>query len=140
MISQHPEEATAVLNQIFEEPNVKTDRQWYSTPEICDDPSKLNKIEKRIYNEIVRLRGKEKLDSTESDEQRQKFAANFQWEQSILNPQEEQTIEVLLVTYHDIFARHRLDIGIDTEFKIKLPPKPDEPVYAQSLPTPTNLK
>ena len=45
-----------------------------------------------------------------------------------------------MVKYHDIFARHRLDIGINTEFKIKLTPKHDEPVYAQSLPTPTNLK
>ena len=39
-----------------------------------------------------------------------------------------------------IFARHRLDIGISTEFKTKLTPKHDEPVYAQSLPTPTNLE
>ena len=45
-----------------------------------------------------------------------------------------------MVKYHDIFARHRLDIGINTEFKIKLTPKHDEPVYAQSLPTQTNLK
>ena len=45
-----------------------------------------------------------------------------------------------MVEYHDIFARHRLDIGINTEFKIKLTPKHDEPVYAQSLPTQTNLK
>ena len=45
-----------------------------------------------------------------------------------------------MVKYHGIFARHRLDIGINTEFKIKLTPKHDEPVYAQSLPTPTNLK
>ena len=45
-----------------------------------------------------------------------------------------------MVKYHDIFARHRRGIGINTEFKIKLTPKHDEPVYAQSLPTPTNLK
>ena len=31
-------------------------------------------------------------------------------------------------------------LGINTEFKIKLTPKHDERVYAQSLPTPTNLK
>ena len=66
--------------------------------------------------------------------------ANFQWEQSILSPHEKQQVEALLVKYNDIFARHRLDTGINTEFKIKLTPKHDEPVYAQSLPTPTNLK
>ena len=39
-----------------------------------------------------------------------------------------------------IFARHRLDIGINTDFNIKLTPKQDDLVYAQSLPTPTKLK
>ena len=125
---------------IFQDPTAKSDRQWYPTPETCDVPSKLNKIEKRINDEIVKLREQEKLDPTANEEQRHEFLANFQWEQSILSPQEKQKIEALLVKYHDIFARHRLDIGINTEFKIKLTPKHDEPVYAQSLPTPTNLK
>ena len=128
------------MNHIFQDPNEKTDRRWYPTPETCDDPSKLNNIERRIYDEIVKLRTDEKLDPTSSEEQRQEFPENFKWEQSILNPHEKQEIEALLVKYHDIFARHRLDIGINTEFKIKLTPKHEEPVYAQSLPTPTNLK
>ena len=140
LITQYPDEATAVLNHIFQDPNEKTDRRWYPTTETCDDPSKLNKTERRIYDEIVKLWTEEKLDPTSSEEQRQEFLANFKWEQSILNFHEKQEIEPLLVKYHDIFARHRLDIGINTEFKIKLTPKHDEPVYAQSLPTPTNLK
>ena len=140
LISQCPDDAEAVLNQIFQDPTTKSDRRWYPTPETCDDPSKLNRIEKRIYDEIVKLRAEEKLDPTASEDQRHEFLANFQWEQSILNPHEKQQIEDQLVKYHDIFARHRLDIGINTEFKIKLTPKHDEPVYAQSLPTPTNLK
>ena len=80
------------------------------------------------------------MDPTVNEEQRQEFVANFQWEQSNLSQHERQTIEALLVLYHDIFARHRLDVGINTEFKIMLTTKHDEPVYAQSLPTPTNLK
>ena len=140
LISQYPDDAEAVLNQIFKDPTTKSDRRWYPTPETCDDPSNFNKIEKRIYDEIVKLRAEEKLDPTASDEQRHEFLANFQWEQSILSLHEKQKIEALLGKYHDIFARHRLDIGINTEFKIKLTPKHDEPVYAQSLPTPTNLK
>ena len=140
LISRYPDEAEAVLNQVFQDPTAKSNRRWYPTPETCDDPSKLNKIEKRIYEEIVKLREQEKLDPTTNDEQRHEFLANFQWEQSILSPHEKQQVEALLVKYHDIFARHRLDIGINTDFKIKLTPKHDEPVYAQSLPTPTNLK
>ena len=119
LISQYPDEAEAVLNQIFQDPTAKSDRRWYPTPETCDDQSKLNKIEKRIYEEIVKLREQEKLDPTTSEEQRHEFLANFQWEQSILSPHEKQQVEALLVKYHDIFAKHRLDIGINTEFKIK---------------------
>ena len=103
-------------------------------------PSTLNKIGRRIFDGIINLREEEKLDPTASEEQWQEFWAKFQWEQSILNIDEKQTIEALLVKYHDIFARHRLDIGINTEFKIQLTPKHDELVNAQGLSTPTNLK
>ena len=101
---------------------------------------KLNKIERRIYDELVKLREAENLNPTSDDEQRQTFLKNFSWDDSILTEHEQQRIEELLVKYHTIFARHRLDIGINTDFKIKLTPKHDDPVYAQSLPTPTNLK
>ena len=140
LITQYPDEVTAVLNHIFQDPNEKTDRRWYPTSETCDDPSKLNTIGRRIYDEIVKLRADEKLDPTSSEEERQEFLANFQWKQSIPNPLEKQEIEALLVKYHDIFARHRLDIEINTEFKIKLTPKHDEPVSAHGLPSATNLK
>ena len=33
-----------------------------------------------------------------------------------------------------------LDVGISNEAKVKMTPKHDEPVYAQSLPIPKNLK
>ena len=119
LISQYPADAEAVLNQIFQDPNVNRNRRWYPTPETRDDPSRLNNIEKRIYDEIIKLRAEEKLDPTSSEKQREEFLANFQWEQSLLNPHKKQKTEALLVKYNDIFARHRLDIGIKTEFKIK---------------------
>ena len=101
LVSQNPDDAQAVLNQIFQDLTAKSDRRWYATPETCDDPSKLNKIEKRICNKIIKLRAEEKLDPTTSEEQRQELLANFQWEQSILSEHEKQTIEALLIKYHD---------------------------------------
>ena len=53
---------------------------------------------------------------------------------------EKDRLEHLLIKYYSIFARRGLDIGINTEFKVKLTPQHDKPVYLQSLPTPTNLK
>ena len=46
----------------------------------------------------------------------------------------------MLVEFHDVFARHRFDIGMNEEFKVKLTPKDDSPAYSQSLPAPLNLK
>ena len=51
-----------------------------------------------------------------------------------------QAIEDILVEYQDIFARHRMDIGMNTEFKVKLTPKDDKAVYSQTLPMPIHLK
>ena len=43
--------------------------------------------------------------------------------------------------FYDIFARHRFDIGINTEFKVQqLKPLDNRPAYSQSLPAPINLK
>ena len=42
--------------------------------------------------------------------------------------------------FHDIFARHRFDIGINTEFKVQLTPLYNRPPYSQSLPAPINVK
>ena len=58
----------------------------------------------------------------------------------MLQPAEIACIEDLLVEFHDIFARHRFDIGMNEDFKVKLKPKDDSPAYSQSLPTPINLK
>ena len=42
--------------------------------------------------------------------------------------------------FHDIFAQHKFDIGMNEEFKVKLTPKDDSPAYSQSLPAPINRK
>ena len=42
--------------------------------------------------------------------------------------------------FHDVFARHRFDIGINTEFKVQLTPLDNRPAYSQSHPAPINLK
>ena len=41
----------------------------------------------------------------------------------MLHPAEIACIEDLLVQFHDIFARHRFDIGMNEDFKVKLTPK-----------------
>ena len=100
----------------------------------------MRRIERRIYDEILALRQFEKFDPSQSDEQRMNFLKNITWDESLLTPSQRLQVEELLVKYNSLFATHRSDIGMNTDFKIKLTPQHEEPVYSQSLPTPTNLK
>ena len=86
------------------------------------------------------LKDKEKRNPQESTESRNKFLKQFGWTDTLLTELEKQAIEDILALYHDIFARHRMDIGMNTEFKVKLTPKDDKAVYSQSLPMPIHLK
>ena len=45
-----------------------------------------------------------------------------------------------MVEFHNIYSRHRFDIGVNEDFTFKLTPKDESPAYSQSLPTPVNLK
>ena len=116
LIHQYPDEAEAVINQLFVNPDMKATK-WYPTPETCSEPDKLNAIERRIYDERL-----EKLDPTRSDEERMNFLKNFNWDDSLLTRSQRRQVEELLVKHNSIFARHRLDIGMNTDFKIKLTP------------------
>ena len=110
LITKYPDEAEAVINQLFVNPEMKSTK-WYPTPETCSEPDKLNAIERRIYDEILALRELEKLDPSQSDEQRMNFLKNFNWDDSLLTPSQRLQVEELLVKYNSIFARHRFDIA-----------------------------
>ena len=68
------------------------------------------------------------------------FLKRFDWTDTLLTEPENQAVEEILVEYHDTFARHRMHIGKNTEFKVKLTPKDDKVVYSQSLPMTIHLK
>ena len=61
------------------------------------------------------------------------------WTDILLTQAEKQAVEDIL-QYHDIFARHRMDIGMKTDFKEKLTLKNDKVFYSQNLPMPIHLK
>ena len=88
------------------------------------------------------LKDKEKLNPQQSTEIRNNFPKWFDCTDTLLTQTEEQAkaIEEIQVDYHDIFARHRMDIGMNTEFKVKLTPRNYNALYSQSLPRPIRLK
>ena len=68
------------------------------------------------------------------------FLSTLEWSDSTLNESEQQKTEEILLEFHDIFARHRFDIGTNHSFKVKITPNDERPAYSQSLPTPIHLK
>ena len=113
---------------------------WFPTPKNPGNEKEHTPIQARILKELRELEQLEKLNPLENTESRNQFLSNFDWTNSTLQPNAKQAVENLLVEFHDIFARHRFDIGINTEFKVQLTPLDNRPAYSQSLPAPTNLK
>ena len=142
MIPQGDPDLTAYLNELLQtnKPEQQSNTFWFPTPE---RPGRLENhipIQTRILKELNELKDKEKLNPKESTESRKKYLKRFDWTDTLLTEAEEQAIEDILVDYHNIFARHRMDFGMNREFKVKLTPKNDEAIYSQSLPMPIHLK
>ena len=113
---------------------------WFSTPQNPGNEREHTPIQTRILNELRELEQLEKLNPLKDTNSRDQFLSNFDWIDSNLHPDARQALENILVESHKIFARHRFDIGINTEFKVQLTPLDNRPAYSQSLPASINLK
>ena len=142
LLQDNPENAAYYASSLIKstKPEDFKENYWFPTPEDPGDPQHHTPIQKRILSELINLQELEKLNPQDDPESRRQFLSNFDWTDSMLQPAEIARIEDLLVEFHDIFARHRFDIGMNEDFKVKLTPKDDSTAYSQSLPTPINLK
>ena len=120
--------------------NAQYEQFWLPTPENPGDEASHTPIQQRFLRELRNLEEIEKLNPQDNEESRQKFFSNFDWKDSMLQQHEVKQIETLFLEFHNIFARHRFDIGVNEEFTAKLTPKDESPAYSQSFPTPVNLK
>ena len=112
---------------------------WFPTAQNPGNEKEHTPIQTRILNELQEVEQLEKLNPLENTNSRNQFLSNFDWTDSTLQPEAKHAVENLLVKFHDIFARQRFDIGINTEFKVQLTPLDNRPAYSQSLPPPINL-
>ena len=121
-------------------PDQQTNTFWFPTPGNPGNTEEHTPIQTRILKELRELQQKEKLNPKDDNESRIEFLKRFDWTDTLLNDNEKHAVEDILVEYHDIFARHRMDIGMNTEFKVRLTSKDDKAVHSQSLPMPIHLK
>ena len=133
---------TTYLNELLKS-NKKEPQEsnfWFPTPKNPGNIVEHSPLQTRILNKLLELRRKKKLNAQDDQESKVQFLKQFSWTDALLTTDEQQMVEEILVEYHDIFARHRMNIGMNTEFTVKLTPKNDKPVYSQSLPMPTHVK
>ena len=121
-------------------PDQQTNTFWFPTPKNPGNTNEHTPIQTRILKELCDLQQKEKLNPKDDNESRIEFLKRFDWTDTLLTETKKQAVEDILVEHHDIFARHRMDIGMNTEFKVRLIPKDDKAVFSQSLPMPIHLK
>ena len=133
MIPQGDTDLTAYLNELLRtnKPEHQDNTFWFPTPENPGKPEDHTPIQRRILNELNELKEKEKLNPPESTVSQNKFLKRFDWTDTLVTETEKQAIEDILVEYHDILTKQRMDIGMNTEFKVKLTPKDKKAVLAK---------
>ena len=113
---------------------------WFPTPQNPGNEREHTPIQTHILNELRELEQLEKLNPLEDTNSRDQFLSNFDWTDSILHRDAKQAVENLLLELHESFARHRFDIGVNTEFKVQPTSFDNRPAYNQSPPAPINFK
>ena len=98
----------------------QTNNFWFPTPEKPGNTEEHTPIQTRILKELCELQQKEELNPKDDTESRIEFLKRFDWTDTLLTENEKHAVEDILVEYHDIFARHRMDIGMNTEFQVRL--------------------
>ena len=123
-----------------ERPPPDYDKIWFPPPETCPNPETLPSLQRKIYDNFTELQQSATLDRQQNSGDRETFLQQFDWSRSALTAEQIQEVQELLVEYNDNFAKHRIDVGYNTELKVKLIPELDSPVYVQGPPTPIRLR
>ena len=149
---RNPDNFENELNQLIQDVHFKKydtltgrpppnyDKLWFPTPETCSDLSGLTPVQREIYDQILQFQRLEKMNPKTNVDDRNAFLKKFTWESCVLTADQKQKLEEFLIEYHDVFAKHRFDVGYNTKLKIKLTPSNPLPVYVQGPPAPIHLR
>ena len=103
----------------------------FTTPETCPDPTNLSPLQREIYEQLLKLQEMEKFDPKGNHQDKITLLSKFPLEKLTLSDQQKAIVGELLVEFSDIFAKHRFDVGYNTDFKIKLTPERSIPICEQ---------
>ena len=115
MIPEGDPDLTTYLTELLRtnRPDQQTNTFWFPTPKNLGNTEQHTPIQTRILKELRELQLKEKFNAKDNPESRTEFLKRFVWTDTLLTESEKQAVGDILVEYHDIFAGHRMDIGIN---------------------------
>ena len=127
MIPEGDPDLTIYLNELprLNKPDRKNDTFWFRTPANPGNIEDYTPIQTRILKILRELQQKLKLNPKDDTQSRKGFLKQFDWTDLLRREEtetEEQAVEDILVQFYTKFVRHRVDIGMNTELKVKLTP------------------
>ena len=128
------------ISQQPKRPSPEYEKIWLPTPETCQNPENLPPVQKKIFDNISELQQRDSLNTQSNEKDKETFLKQFDWSKSSSNAAQIAEMQNLLLEYYDIVAKHRFDVGYNTELKVKLTPAHDLPVYVRNPPTPIHLR
>ena len=131
------------MNHVYTtgEPEQRNNIFWFQTPK---KPSKIEDF-KPIQTRILKkkhMNWKKKVTFCPKDDADSEthFLERFDWYDNLFTEANKQGVKDILVEYNHLFARHRNDIGMNTQFKVEVTPQDDKAVFRQKLLSPFHLK
>ena len=142
MIPESDPKLTTYLDKLLgtKQPEQQKNTFWFPTSKNLGKTEDHTQIQTRIHKELHELKEKEKLNPKHDVDSEMKNLERFDWTDTLLKEAEKQAVEDILVEYHDIFARHRMNNRMNKEVKVKVTPRHDKAVYRQNLQMPPQLK
>ena len=124
MITKHDLDLTTHLNEQLRKnkPEQQKKAVWFPTSETLGKDEDHTTIQTGILEDLIEVKEK-KMNPKNNAESRKEFREIFDWTDTLLTRFEKQAVEDIFLEYHDKFARHRMDTGMNTEFKVKLTQK-----------------
>ena len=103
-------------------PDQQNNTFWFPTPKTPGNIEDHTPIQTRILKELRELQRKEKLNPKDDAESQMKILKRFDWTDKLLTEIENKLSKIFFFDNHDIFASHKKDIGMNTDFKVKFTP------------------
>ena len=115
MIPEGDPDLTIYLNELLKtnKPEQQNSTFWFPTPENPGKTEKHTQTQTRILKQLSQLQEKERMNLKDNVESQMIFLKRFDWTDTLLTETEKHAVKNFQVEYHDLFARHRMDIGFE---------------------------